>query len=154
MLHWDYITSCRTERECNQLAWNICESESVSHSIVPNSLQDHGLYPARLLCPWDSPGKDTGVSCHALLQGISQPRSPTPQADSLPSEPYVTVPQSARASQRARSEGRDPRIRCLTRKIQDHGSLMVDSPHIDKWLLLLLLLLLSRFSRVQLCATP
>ena len=26
--------------------------------------------PARLLCPWDSPGKNTGVSCHALLQGI------------------------------------------------------------------------------------
>ena len=25
---------------------------------------------ARLLCPWDSPGKDTGVGCHALLQGI------------------------------------------------------------------------------------
>ena len=24
----------------------------------------------RLLCPWDSLGKDTGVSCHALLQGI------------------------------------------------------------------------------------
>ena len=24
----------------------------------------------RLLCPWDSPGKDTGVGCHALLQGI------------------------------------------------------------------------------------
>ena len=26
--------------------------------------------PTRLLCPWDSPGKDNGVSCHALLQGI------------------------------------------------------------------------------------
>ena len=24
----------------------------------------------RLLCPWDSPGKNTGVSCHAILQGI------------------------------------------------------------------------------------
>ena len=24
----------------------------------------------RLLCPWDSPGKNTGVGCHALLQGI------------------------------------------------------------------------------------
>ena len=23
-----------------------------------------------LLCPWDSPGKNTGVGCHALLQGI------------------------------------------------------------------------------------
>ena len=26
--------------------------------------------PARLLCSWDSPGKDTRVGCHALLQGI------------------------------------------------------------------------------------
>ena len=26
--------------------------------------------PARLLCPWDSSGKNTGVDCHALLQGI------------------------------------------------------------------------------------
>ena len=24
--------------------------------------------PARLLCPWDSPGKNTGVGCHCLLQ--------------------------------------------------------------------------------------
>ena len=26
--------------------------------------------PARLLCAWDSPGKNTGVACHVLLQGI------------------------------------------------------------------------------------
>ena len=29
-----------------------------------------GLWPTRLLCPWDSPGKNTEVSCHFLLQGI------------------------------------------------------------------------------------
>ena len=34
------------------------------------SLQPYGPYPARLLCPWDSPGKSTGAGCHALLQGI------------------------------------------------------------------------------------
>ena len=28
----------------------------------------HGLYPARLLCPWISSGKNTGVGCHFLLQ--------------------------------------------------------------------------------------
>ena len=28
------------------------------------------LWPARVLCPWDSPGKDTGVGCHFLLQMI------------------------------------------------------------------------------------
>ena len=31
--------------------------------------QEHGLYPARLLCPWDSPGKNTGVGCYFLLWG-------------------------------------------------------------------------------------
>ena len=36
---------------------------------MPDSLQSYGLLPTRFLCPWDSPGKDTGVGCHALLQG-------------------------------------------------------------------------------------
>ena len=34
------------------------------------TLQCYGLYPASLLGSWDSPGKNTGVGCHALLQGI------------------------------------------------------------------------------------
>ena len=37
---------------------------------MSDSLQPFGLLPARLLCPWDSSGKNTGVGCHALLQGI------------------------------------------------------------------------------------
>ena len=36
----------------------------------PTLLQRHELYPTRLLCPWDSPGKNTGGGCHFLLQGI------------------------------------------------------------------------------------
>ena len=39
-------------------------------SVMLDSLQPYGLWPARLLSPWDSPGKNTGVGCHALLQGI------------------------------------------------------------------------------------
>ena len=39
----------------------------VSHSVVSDSLWLHGLQPARLLCPWDCPGKNTGVVCHFLL---------------------------------------------------------------------------------------
>ena len=30
----------------------------------------HPMEPARFLCPWDSPGNNSGVGCHALLQGI------------------------------------------------------------------------------------
>ena len=34
------------------------------------SLWPHWLQPTRLQCPWDFPGKNTGVGCHFLLQGI------------------------------------------------------------------------------------
>ena len=38
---------------------------------VIDSLQPHGLQPVRLLCPWDFPGKNTGVGCHFLLQVLA-----------------------------------------------------------------------------------
>ena len=46
----------------------------------------------RLLCPWDFPGKNTGVGCHFLLQGNLpdpgiKPGSPALQADALSSKP-------------------------------------------------------------------
>ena len=39
-------------------------------SVVFNSLQPHGLWPTRFLCPWNSPGKNTRVGCYTLLQRI------------------------------------------------------------------------------------
>ena len=39
-----------------------------SRSVMPDSLRPHGLQPTRLLCPWDFPGKSTGMGCHRLLQ--------------------------------------------------------------------------------------
>ena len=39
-------------------------------SVVSDSLRPHGLYPARLFWQCNSPGKNTGVGCHFLLQGI------------------------------------------------------------------------------------
>ena len=38
--------------------------------IQSDSLQPYRLQPARFFCPWDFPGKNTGVGCHVLLQGI------------------------------------------------------------------------------------
>ena len=38
--------------------------------VMSDSLQPHGLQPARLLCPWNFPGKNTGAGCHFLFQGI------------------------------------------------------------------------------------
>ena len=39
-----------------------------SNSVVYDSSRLHGLQPTRLPCPWDFPGKSTGVGCHCLLQ--------------------------------------------------------------------------------------
>ena len=39
-------------------------------SVVSDSVWPYGLWPARLLCPWVSPGNNTRVHCHFLLQGI------------------------------------------------------------------------------------
>ena len=36
------------------------------------TLQPYGPEPARLFCPWTSPGKITRVGCHCLLQRIFQ----------------------------------------------------------------------------------
>ena len=41
--------------------------KSGSHTVVSDSLWPHGLKPTRLLCPWDSPGKNIGVGCPSLL---------------------------------------------------------------------------------------
>ena len=38
--------------------------------VMSDSLWPHGLQPARLLRPWDSPGKNSRVGCHFLLQWI------------------------------------------------------------------------------------
>ena len=58
-----------------------------------DSLQPHGFYLTRLLCPWDYLGKNTGVGYHFLLQGEGlpdlgiEPGSPALRADSLLTKP-------------------------------------------------------------------
>ena len=49
----------------------------VNCSVVADSLRHHGLKPARLLCPWDSSGKNTGVGTILLSGGSSQSRNQT-----------------------------------------------------------------------------
>ena len=70
---------------------------------MSDSLWLHWLLPTRLLCPWDSPGKDTGVGCYALLQVIFPTRGLNPhllcllhwQVGSLPlvptGKPFLTI---------------------------------------------------------------
>src|SRR5574340_985707 len=40
----------------------------LSHFSRVDSVRPHSRKPTRLPCPWDSPGKNTGVGCHFLLQ--------------------------------------------------------------------------------------
>ena len=50
---------------------------------MSNSLLSDGLHPARLLCPWDSPGKNNGVGSHLLLEGIFPTQGSNPRLLSL-----------------------------------------------------------------------
>ena len=51
-----------------EMNWISC-MHAVSSVVTPCDPMDH-----RLLCPWDSPGKNTRVCCRAFLPGSSQPR--------------------------------------------------------------------------------
>ena len=43
---------------------------ALSRSVMSDTLRPHGLLSTRLFCPWDFPGKNTGVGYHFLLQEI------------------------------------------------------------------------------------
>ena len=93
--HWKikcsqwYCLAIQCEEEGMQLRQ---PQKSVNCSVVSDS-----LWPTRLLFPWNSPGKNTGVGCHSLLQGIFLTQGSNLcllhwQADSLPSEPPRNTP--------------------------------------------------------------
>ena len=68
----------------------LCFSLVCACSVMSDSLQPHGLYPPGSSVHGDSPGKDTRMYCHALLQGIFPPqrlKPSLPEFNSLPSEP-------------------------------------------------------------------
>ena len=57
-------------RECNPVKSGSHNPSQFSLSVMSDSLRPYKPKPARLLCPWDSPGRNTGEGCHFLLQGI------------------------------------------------------------------------------------
>ena len=61
--HWSGLPFPSPVRESEKWKW--------SRSVVSNPQQPRGLQPTRLLCPWDFPGKSTGVGCHCLLRATS-----------------------------------------------------------------------------------
>ena len=56
--------------ETQQLHFGKEKKESEVSQSCPTLCDPRGLQPARLLHPWSSPGKDTGMGCHFLLQGL------------------------------------------------------------------------------------
>ena len=49
---------------------NASDEYVLGHQLCLIFCDPHGPQPARLLCPWNFPGKNTGVGCHFLFQGI------------------------------------------------------------------------------------
>ena len=104
---------------------------------MSNSVRPHKWHPTRLPCPWDSPGKNTGVGCYFLLQCMKV-KSESKVAQSCPTLSDLMDP----------SRLLHPwDFLCKSTGVGCHCLLL-------RQRLLLLLLLLSHFSRVRLCATP
>ena len=69
--NWDWIQALsNASAESQPLDWQGKWKRKWSRSVLSDSLWPHGLYPTRLLPPWDFSGKNTGVGCHFLLQEI------------------------------------------------------------------------------------
>ena len=57
--HWSGLLFPSPMQESEKWKW--------SRSVMSDPQRPHGLQPSRLLCPWDFPGKNSGVGCHCLL---------------------------------------------------------------------------------------
>ena len=84
------VSRCPLRKELSHFML-CCVLRSVT-SVMSDSLWPHGLQPATLLCPWDSPGKNPGIVCHFLLQTIfptqgSNIASPALQVDFFTTDP-------------------------------------------------------------------
>ena len=104
-------------------------------SVESDSVRPHRWQSTRLPHPWDSPGKNTGVGCHFLLQCMKV-KSESEVGQSCPtlSDPMDCSPPGS----------------CVhgifQARVLEWGAIAFSC---ITWLLLL-----SRFSRVRLCATP
>ena len=55
---------------CVSVSVTVCVCVCMYATLLQLSQLSATQWTARLLCPWLSPGKNTGVGCHDLLQGI------------------------------------------------------------------------------------
>ena len=77
--HWSGLPFPSPKHESDK--WKL------SRSVVSNFQRPRGLQPTRLFCPWDFPGKSTGVGCHCLqlLKSVCFRAHALPQ-EKLPNE--------------------------------------------------------------------
>ena len=108
----------------------------LSHFSVSDSVRPHRRQPTRLPRPWESPGKNIGVGCHSLLQCMKvKSESEVAQSCLTLSDPMdCSLPGSSIHG-------------IFQARVLEWGAIAF-SIHV------LLLLLLSHFSRVWLCVTP
>ena len=64
-----FAVHLKLSQHCYQLRCCCCSCCCLT-SVVSDSVQPHRWQPTRLPRPWDSPGKNTGVGCHFLLQCV------------------------------------------------------------------------------------
>ena len=106
---------------------------------MSDSSRPQRLQPTRLLCPWDSPGKNTGVGCRALLQGIFPTQGSNPgllcllhwQADSLNTRPPGKPPWICNHTNICLTQRQTTACLpvTLTRKVLNKGNITYDDVH-------------------------
>ena len=97
---WSTVTvQCCACFTVQQSESTIC-TDALLCSVVSYCLLPHGLWPTRLLCPWDFPGQNNEVSCHFLLQRLFPTQGSNlcvldllhRQEDSLPTRGHLGSP--------------------------------------------------------------
>ena len=70
VLHWGFKLRCiHLFMECVLSSFFMpSHTLLLVASVMPNFVRPHRRQSTRLLCPWDSPGKNTGVGCHFFFQ--------------------------------------------------------------------------------------
>ena len=83
------------DHDATELQWELCcHCWSVAESCL--TLRTRGLYPARLFCPRAFPGKNTGVGCHFLLQGIFLTQGSNPHLQHWQQVEFITTEPSGK----------------------------------------------------------
>ena len=80
--HWGHGKASLSRLESGQLGPKIGFGGMARHRVLTSHFSrvrlfvTPGTVTSRLLCPWDSPGRNTGVDCHALLHGVFLAQGP------------------------------------------------------------------------------